>query len=268
MQLPDPATRAPHHTLAQTEHYARRLAACWTLSPAARDAILGGTRPRLPGLYQQGPASTGALSGRSNGSSPTSQAAPACGRSYSPKPLSIRERTCQNCSIESSVITSHRVSRPRWPPPPKRAHTAGTPWGMGPLRRVGDLPAWPEAGGTFMRILLVASGYNSMTQRVHAELADRGHEVSVELALGDEVLRDGIRRFDPDLVLAPMLTTAIPADIWSARPCFIVHPGPGVTGVRPRWTGRSWAVPGAGVSPCCRRTRRWTPATSGPARSS
>ena len=77
-----------------------------------------------------------------------------------------------------------------------------------------------------MRILLVASGYNSMAQRVHAELADRGHEVSVELALGDELLRDGIRRFDPDLVLAPMLTTAIPADIWSARPCFIVHPGP------------------------------------------
>ena len=77
-----------------------------------------------------------------------------------------------------------------------------------------------------MRILLVASGYNSMAQRVHAELADRGREVSVELALGDELLRDGIRRFDPDLVLAPMLTTAIPADIWSARPCFIVHPGP------------------------------------------
>ncbi len=42
-----------------------------------------------------------------------------------------------------------------------------------------------------MRILLIASGYNSMTQRVHAELADGGHEVSVELALGDEVLRDG-----------------------------------------------------------------------------
>ena len=77
-----------------------------------------------------------------------------------------------------------------------------------------------------MRILLISSAYNSMTQRVHAELADRGHEVSVELALGDEVMRDGVRRFDPDLVIAPMLTTAIPADIWSARPCFIVHPGP------------------------------------------
>ena len=77
-----------------------------------------------------------------------------------------------------------------------------------------------------MRILLVASAYNSMTQRVHIELADRGHEVSVELALGDELMREGVRRCDPDLVIAPMLTTAIPADIWSTRPCFIVHPGP------------------------------------------
>ena len=77
-----------------------------------------------------------------------------------------------------------------------------------------------------MRILLIASAYNSMTQRVHVELADRGHAVSVELALGDELMRDGVRRFGPDLVIAPMLTTAIPPDIWSARPCFIVHPGP------------------------------------------
>jgi putative two-component system protein, hydrogenase maturation factor HypX/HoxX len=36
-----------------------------------------------------------------------------------------------------------------------------------------------------MRILLISSAYNSMTQRAHVELADRGHEVSVELALGD-----------------------------------------------------------------------------------
>jgi putative two-component system protein, hydrogenase maturation factor HypX/HoxX len=77
-----------------------------------------------------------------------------------------------------------------------------------------------------MRILLLASGYNSLTQRVHAELADRGHEVSVELAISDEVMREGVRGWDPDLVIAPMLTRAIPADIWSARPCFIVHPGP------------------------------------------
>ena len=77
-----------------------------------------------------------------------------------------------------------------------------------------------------MRILLLASAYNSLTQRVHVELAGRGHEVAVELALGDEAMREAVRRHGPDLVIAPMLTAAIPADIWSARPCFIVHPGP------------------------------------------
>ena len=77
-----------------------------------------------------------------------------------------------------------------------------------------------------MRILLLASAYNSLTQRVHAELAGRQHEVAVELALGDEPMREAVRRHDPDLIIAPMLTAAIPDDIWSARPCFIVHPGP------------------------------------------
>jgi putative two-component system protein, hydrogenase maturation factor HypX/HoxX len=77
-----------------------------------------------------------------------------------------------------------------------------------------------------MRILLISSAYNSMAQRVHVELADRGHLVSVELALGDDLMREAVRCCDPDLVIAPMLTTAIPAGIWSARPCFIIHPGP------------------------------------------
>ena len=41
-----------------------------------------------------------------------------------------------------------------------------------------------------MRILLISSAYNSMTQRIHAELADRGHDMAVELALSDQVMRD------------------------------------------------------------------------------
>lgn len=77
-----------------------------------------------------------------------------------------------------------------------------------------------------MRILLIASAYNSLTQRVHAELAERGHDVSVELALGDGLIPAVVSSHDPDLVVAPMLTTAIPRDVWSAWPCFIVHPGP------------------------------------------
>ncbi|MFF2189127.1 hydrogenase maturation protein [Streptomyces sp. NPDC058155] len=77
-----------------------------------------------------------------------------------------------------------------------------------------------------MDILLVASAFNSLTQRVFAELGDRGHRVALELALGDEPLREAVRRTAPELIVAPMLKTAIPPDIWSAHVCLIVHPGP------------------------------------------
>ena len=45
-----------------------------------------------------------------------------------------------------------------------------------------------------MRILLISSAYNRMTQRVHVELADRGHVVSVDLALSVEVMREADRK--------------------------------------------------------------------------
>ena len=78
-----------------------------------------------------------------------------------------------------------------------------------------------------MHILLVASAFNSLTQRVLAELQDHGHTVGVALALGnDDALRDAVRTHAPQLIVAPMLTTAIPEDIWRAHICLIVHPGP------------------------------------------
>ena len=77
-----------------------------------------------------------------------------------------------------------------------------------------------------MRILLVASAFNSLTQRVHAELRDRGHLVALELALPDGSLTEAVRRHAPRLVVAPMLRTAIPEEVWSAYTCLVVHPGP------------------------------------------
>ncbi|RIX76418.1 hydrogenase maturation protein [Acidovorax cavernicola] len=78
-----------------------------------------------------------------------------------------------------------------------------------------------------MHILLVASAFNSLTQRVLTELQDRGHTAGVVLALGDdEALREAVRQHAPALIVAPMLTTAIPEDIWRAHTCLIVHPGP------------------------------------------
>jgi len=84
----------------------------------------------------------------------------------------------------------------------------------------------PEGSGP-VHILLVASAFNSLTQRVLAELQDRGHTVGVTLALGnDDALRDAVQRHAPQLIVAPMLTTAIPEDVWAAHTCLIVHPGP------------------------------------------
>ncbi|MFF2147757.1 hydrogenase maturation protein [Kitasatospora sp. NPDC058190] len=77
-----------------------------------------------------------------------------------------------------------------------------------------------------MRILLLASAFNSLSQRLHAELRDRRHTVDFQLAGDDDELVDAVDRLRPDLVLAPMLRTAIPQDVWSEFTCLIVHPGP------------------------------------------
>ncbi|MFF6998918.1 enoyl-CoA hydratase-related protein [Streptomyces sp. NPDC008313] len=77
-----------------------------------------------------------------------------------------------------------------------------------------------------MRILLVASAFNSLTQRVHAELGDRGHTMTFTQVSDSASVRSAVARHRPDLVLAPMLRTAIPEDVWSRHVCLVVHPGP------------------------------------------
>ncbi|MFF9157931.1 hydrogenase maturation protein [Streptomyces sp. NPDC014846] len=78
-----------------------------------------------------------------------------------------------------------------------------------------------------MDILLVASAFNSLTQRLYAELSDHGHHVDVVLAShGPDPVRAAVRELRPDLVVAPMLRTALPEDVWREHTCLIVHPGP------------------------------------------
>ncbi|GAA2745736.1 hydrogenase maturation protein [Kitasatospora cinereorecta] len=77
-----------------------------------------------------------------------------------------------------------------------------------------------------MRILFLVSAFNSLSQRLHAELRDLRHTVEVHVAGDEGALRAALDRFGPDLVLAPMLKSAVPEDVWSAYTCLIVHPGP------------------------------------------
>ncbi|QGV82403.1 hydrogenase maturation protein [Streptomyces ficellus] len=77
-----------------------------------------------------------------------------------------------------------------------------------------------------MRILLVASAYNSLTQRVHAELRERGHTVAVEVTPHGRDVRAAVGLHTPQLVVAPMLKAVVPRDVWTSVTCLIVHPGP------------------------------------------
>ncbi|MGW0497726.1 enoyl-CoA hydratase-related protein [Streptomyces sp. NPDC003007] len=78
-----------------------------------------------------------------------------------------------------------------------------------------------------MDILLVVSAFNSLSQRVYAELSDEGHRVDVVLAShGPDAVRDAVREMGPELIIAPMLKSALPEDVWREHTCLIVHPGP------------------------------------------
>ncbi|WP_030743916.1 hydrogenase maturation protein [Streptomyces sp. NRRL S-31] len=78
-----------------------------------------------------------------------------------------------------------------------------------------------------MDILLVASAFNSLSQRLYAELSDLGHRVDVVLAAhGPDPVRSAVAELRPDLIVAPMLRTALPEDVWREHTCLIVHPGP------------------------------------------
>jgi putative two-component system hydrogenase maturation factor HypX/HoxX len=76
-----------------------------------------------------------------------------------------------------------------------------------------------------MRILLLTHAFNSLTQRLGAELMLRGHEISVEFDIADSVTQEAVALFRPDLIVAPYLRRAIPESVWSRHVCLIVHPG-------------------------------------------
>ncbi len=76
-----------------------------------------------------------------------------------------------------------------------------------------------------MRILLLTHSFNSLAQRLYCELADLGHELSVEFDIGDEVSVEAVALFAPDLIVAPFLKRAIPESIWAKHVCLVVHPG-------------------------------------------
>lgn len=84
-----------------------------------------------------------------------------------------------------------------------------------------------------MRVLLLCSSFNGLSQRVWTELTGAGHEVTVQAMAdagdgldNDERIRRAVATSDPDIILCPFLKERVPDDVWSARRTIIIHPGP------------------------------------------
>ena len=77
-----------------------------------------------------------------------------------------------------------------------------------------------------MRVLLLVSAFNGLSQRAWCALRAAGHEVGVLLATGAQDVVDGVRSARPDLILCPFLKERVPADVWRNWRTVIIHPGP------------------------------------------
>lgn len=80
-----------------------------------------------------------------------------------------------------------------------------------------------------MKILLLVSAFNGLTQRVWCDLQACGHDVGVEFAgtfASPADLTRAVERASPDLILCPFLKHRVPATVWQRRPTVIIHPGP------------------------------------------
>ncbi|GIF19306.1 putative two-component system hydrogenase maturation factor HypX/HoxX [Actinoplanes tereljensis] len=77
-----------------------------------------------------------------------------------------------------------------------------------------------------MRILLLVTAFNGLSQRAWCALREAGHDVSVLFATSEADMISGVQRADPELIICPFLKDRVPAKVWQSRRTVIIHPGP------------------------------------------
>jgi putative two-component system protein, hydrogenase maturation factor HypX/HoxX len=77
-----------------------------------------------------------------------------------------------------------------------------------------------------VNVLLLATAFNGLTQKVWLDLRRSGHVVTVELALSPGAMREAAVLVDPDVIICPFLRERVPAAVWQHWPTIILHPGP------------------------------------------
>jgi putative two-component system protein, hydrogenase maturation factor HypX/HoxX len=98
-----------------------------------------------------------------------------------------------------------------------------------------------------MRVLLLVSAFNGLSQRVWCALRDAGHDVGVLLTTPDLVA--DVRAARPELIVCPYLTEPVPREVWQHWRTIVIHPGPiGDHGSAPLDRAIADAVPAWGVT--------------------
>jgi putative two-component system hydrogenase maturation factor HypX/HoxX len=77
-----------------------------------------------------------------------------------------------------------------------------------------------------VRVLLVVSTFNGLSQRVWDELRVRGHHVAVSVYHGPASVVAAAFAAEPDLVLCPFLKERVPVEVWRNWRTVVLHPGP------------------------------------------
>ncbi|KAM0338113.1 hypothetical protein ACHAPU_011441 [Fusarium lateritium] len=76
-----------------------------------------------------------------------------------------------------------------------------------------------------MKILFLCTAHNSLSQQLFLRLSQT-HTVTIEYALSDAVMIEAASLVQPDVIICPFLTVAVPSEVFSKYLTLIVHPGP------------------------------------------
>jgi putative two-component system protein, hydrogenase maturation factor HypX/HoxX len=77
-----------------------------------------------------------------------------------------------------------------------------------------------------MRVMLLCSSFNGLSQRAWIELRRAGHDVRIQLSNDMNAVHDAVSRSDPELIICPFLRERVPDELWKRCRTIIIHPGP------------------------------------------
>ncbi|PRW90786.1 MULTISPECIES: hydrogenase maturation protein [Pseudomonas] len=99
-----------------------------------------------------------------------------------------------------------------------------------------------------LKILLLSSAFNGLTQRAWLDLRQAGHDPSVVVFIDQATVCQQVEASGADLVICPFLKDRVPHQLWShpQRPVVIIHPG--IVGDRGA-SALDWAI--------TQQARRW-----------